>query len=83
MNKEEKETGKQEEESKIEQELKEKDVKEKVDEKPEKKPKKKLEELEKIQMAKLRGRVVILNPEQSEFAKNLNLNKKANYVKKK
>ena len=45
--------------------------------------KKKIEKFEKIQMEKLKGRVIIFNPEQSEFAKNLNLNKKADYIQKK
>lgn len=45
--------------------------------------KKKVEKLEKIQMDKLKGRVIIFNPEQSEFAKSLNLTKKADYIQKK
>lgn len=45
--------------------------------------KKKKEELEKIPVDRLRGRIVILNPEESEFAKNLKFNKKGDYFKKK
>lgn len=39
--------------------------------------------LEKFQLDKLRGRVIIFNPEGSEFAKNLNLTKKGDYTQKK
>jgi hypothetical protein len=53
---------------------------EKVEEKPKKK---KREELEKFPKDRLRGRIVILNPEESEFAKNLEFNKKGDYFKKK
>ena len=42
----------------------------------------KAEKLEKIQLEKLRGRVIILNAEQSEFAKNLKLLKKGDYTQK-
>jgi len=45
--------------------------------------KKPVEKLEKINLDKLRGRVIILNPEESEFAKNLGLIKKGDYSKKK
>ncbi len=51
-----------------------------TEEKPEEK--KKPEKLEKIQSDKIRGRVIIFNAEQSEFAKNLNLDKKADYFQK-
>ena len=40
-------------------------------------------ELEKIPMDRLRGRVMIFDPEKSEFAKNLELIKKGDYFKKK
>ncbi|MFA6022639.1 MAG: hypothetical protein WC781_00970 [Candidatus Pacearchaeota archaeon] len=39
--------------------------------------------LEKIQMEKIKGRVIIFNPEQSEFAKALGITKKADYIQKK
>lgn len=45
--------------------------------------KKKKVELEKVSMDRLRGRIIILNPEESEFAQKLKLNKKADYFKKK
>ncbi|MBS3092436.1 hypothetical protein J4466_03385 [Candidatus Pacearchaeota archaeon] len=51
---------------------------EKIDEKPTKKMKK----LEKIPLEKLRGRVIIFNPEESEFAKNLNITKAGDYIQK-
>ncbi|MEA3329325.1 MAG: hypothetical protein U9Q06_01120 [Nanoarchaeota archaeon] len=51
------------------------------EEKPVKK--RKPEVLEKIPVTKIRGRVVIINPEESEFAKNLGLTKKGDYQKKK
>jgi RNA polymerase subunit RPABC4/transcription elongation factor Spt4 len=47
------------------------------------KKKKKGLDLEKITTSTIRGRVVILNPEESEFAKNLNLKKKGDYQKAK
>ena len=40
------------------------------------------EKIEKIQHDKIRGRVVIFDPEKSEFAKNLKLNKKGDYIQK-
>ncbi len=43
---------------------------------------KKAEKLEKISNDKLKGRVIIINPENSEFAKNLNLHKKGDYMQK-
>ncbi|MAG07600.1 hypothetical protein CMI46_02185 [Candidatus Pacearchaeota archaeon] len=55
----------------------------KTEEKVEEKPKKKREELEKFPKDRLRGRIVILNPEESEFAKNLEFGKKGDYFKKK
>ncbi|MEK6890525.1 MAG: hypothetical protein AABX03_00125 [Nanoarchaeota archaeon] len=39
--------------------------------------------LEKYILEKLRGRVIIINPEESEFAKNLKLTKKGDYNQKK
>ena len=39
--------------------------------------------LEKISVDKLRGRVIIINAEESEFAKKLNLPKKGDYNQKK
>jgi RNA polymerase subunit RPABC4/transcription elongation factor Spt4 len=51
-----------------------------TEEKP--KAKKNESKMEKIQLDKLRGRVIIFNPEESEFAKNLNLIKKADYTQK-
>jgi len=46
-------------------------------------PKKKVDtKLEKVQLDKLKGRVIIINPENSEFAKNLNLSKKGDYTQK-
>jgi RNA polymerase subunit RPABC4/transcription elongation factor Spt4 len=47
------------------------------------KEKRKEEKLEKIQLEKLRGRVIIINPQESEFAKKLGLTKKADYTQKK
>ena len=47
------------------------------------KPGKKEEKLGKIILEKMRGRVIILNPEKSEFAKNLHLDKKGDYNQKK
>ncbi len=47
------------------------------------KPRKPAEKLEKIPMDKLRGRVIILNPEESEFSKRLSLTKKGDFFKKK
>jgi hypothetical protein len=44
---------------------------------------KKADDLEKIELNKIRGRVIVLDPEKSEFAQNLGLNKKADYKKKK
>ena len=44
---------------------------------------KKKAEIEKIPVDRLRGRVVIINPEESEFAKNLKFHKKGDYFKKK
>lgn len=41
------------------------------------------EKMEKIQLEKLRGRVIIFNSEQSEFAKSLGLTKKGDYTQKK
>ena len=55
----------------------------KEDNKEEKPKKKKREELEKIDAEKVRGRVIVFNPEKSELAKNLKLEKKGDYVKKK
>jgi len=49
----------------------------------EEKPKKKKIEIEKINSEKIRGRVIVIDPEKSEIAKNLKLDKKADYVKKK
>ncbi|MEK6873378.1 MAG: hypothetical protein AABW91_00900 [Nanoarchaeota archaeon] len=46
------------------------------------KEKKKKEELKKIQLDNLRGRVIIFDPEKSEFAKNLKLKEKAEYTQK-
>lgn len=46
------------------------------------KPVKKIEKLEKVHLEKLRGRVIIFNPEESEFAKNLNITKAGDYVQK-
>lgn len=43
---------------------------------------KKTERLEKHHLDKLRGRVIIFNPEESEFAKKLNLSKKGDYSQK-
>jgi RNA polymerase subunit RPABC4/transcription elongation factor Spt4 len=40
-------------------------------------------ELEKIENNKIRGRVIIINPDKSEFAKNLGLTEKGDYFKKK
>ena len=46
-------------------------------------PKKKVDtKLEKVQLDKIKGRVIIINPENSEFAKNLNLSKKGDYTQK-
>jgi len=50
---------------------------EKIKEKKEKK-----EELKKIQLDSLRGRVIIFDPEKSEFAKNLKLKERAEYIQK-
>ena len=44
--------------------------------------KKRSDKIEKIQTDKIRGRVVILNEEKSEFAKNLKLEKKGDYIQK-
>ena len=44
---------------------------------------KKKSDLEKIQTEKVRGRVIVVNPEKSEVAKNLKLDKKADYTQKK
>ncbi|MFA5993041.1 MAG: hypothetical protein WC796_05020 [Candidatus Pacearchaeota archaeon] len=46
------------------------------------KPKKVDTKLERVQLDKLKGRVIIINPENSEFAKNLNLSKKGDYTQK-
>jgi len=43
---------------------------------------KKQEELKKITHDKIRGKVIIFNPEKSEFAKNLNLKEKGEYSQK-
>ena len=45
--------------------------------------KKKVEKLEKFQLDKLRGRVIIFNSQESEFAKSLGLTKKGDYTQKK
>jgi len=42
-----------------------------------------VEELEKINNEKIRGRVIVINPDKSEFAKELKLEKKGDYSKKK
>jgi hypothetical protein len=42
----------------------------------------KKEELKKIQLDSLRGRVIIFDPEKSEFAKNLKLKERAEYIQK-
>ncbi|MFA5019858.1 MAG: DNA-directed RNA polymerase subunit E'' [Candidatus Pacearchaeota archaeon] len=44
--------------------------------------KEKKPELEKINMEKIRGRIIIIDPEKSELAKKLGLNKKGDYFKK-
>ncbi len=49
----------------------------------EKKKARKITDLEKVETTTLRGRVIVFEPEKSEFAKNLGLNKKADYKKKK
>lgn len=41
------------------------------------------ETLEKINMEKIRGRVMVLNPEISEIASKLGITKKGDYSKKK
>jgi RNA polymerase subunit RPABC4/transcription elongation factor Spt4 len=46
------------------------------------KPLKKQDKLDRVVMEKLKGRVIIFNPEESEFAKNLKLVKKGDYVQK-
>ncbi len=51
-------------------------------EKADKKPVKKIEKLERIHLEKLRGRVIIFNPEESEFAKNLHITKAGDYIQK-
>lgn len=40
------------------------------------------EKLEKIHTDKLRGRLVVFNPKESEFAKNLKIDKPGDYVQK-
>ena len=47
------------------------------------KQKKPVEKIDKIQVEKIRGRIIILNPEESEFSKKLGLPKKGDYFKKK
>jgi len=42
----------------------------------------KKEELKKIHLDNIRGRVIIFDPEKSEFAKNLKLKERAEYVQK-
>lgn len=46
------------------------------------KPTKKIGKLERVPLEKLRGRVIIFNPEESEFAKNLHIAKAGDYVQK-
>ena len=45
--------------------------------------KKKRVEIERIPLERIRGRIIIINPEESEFAKNLDLKKRGDYFKKK
>lgn len=58
------------------------DTKNEESEQTEAKTPKKFEKMEKVVMEKLKGRVIIFNPEESEFAKNLKLVKKGDYVQK-
>lgn len=57
--------------------------KEETNEETEVKQKKPVEKIDKIQVEKIRGRIIILNPEESEFSKKLGLPKKGDYFKKK
>ena len=41
------------------------------------------DKIDKIQDEKIRGRIIIFNPKESEFAKNLNLVKAGDYIEKK
>ena len=41
------------------------------------------DKLDKITDEKIRGRIIVFNPEESEFAKNLELKKAGDYVEKK
>ena len=47
-----------------------------------KETKKKIEDLERILNEKIRGKIIVFNPEKSEIAKNLKLDKKAEYIQK-
>ena len=55
--------------------------KEKQENKEKQKPKK-AEKLERIPTDKIRGRVIIFDPENSEFSKNLELDKRGDYTQK-
>jgi len=41
------------------------------------------DKIDKIQDEKIRGRIIVFNPKESEFAKNLNLVKAGDYIEKK
>lgn len=74
------------EEAEINQDIEDKEENEAEEENKEKKSKTKkpsIEDFEKVTMDKLRGRVIVLDPEKSEIAKELKLTKKADYQKKK
>lgn len=63
--------------------MEENNIQENQEVKEEPKKKIRIEDYPKFPMDKLRGRVIVFNPEESEFAKNLKLNKKGDYFKKK
>jgi len=55
-----------------------------TEEKEEQKPSANLpKKLETIESEKIRGRIVIFNPEKSEFAKNLKIEKPGDYIQPK
>lgn len=63
--------------------MKQENIQEETEEPREAKtPKKSDLKLDRVVIENLKGRVIIFNPEESEFAKNLKLSKKGDYVQK-